>query len=144
MGKRHNILAQIHLCFDHTRKTTKVINSTSYPTSMAFLFFFFLCCPCWSKHRFIKFHRTVSDKIANSSDFQLGTLKFLVRLLNILINKSEKIPDYHSNFYIFINHFPGLEAQTHFDLSNHLCIERLKSFTRNIQKCKTNFKKHII
>ena len=41
MGKRHNILAQIHLCFDHTRKTTKVINSTSYPTSMAFLFFFF-------------------------------------------------------------------------------------------------------
>ena len=81
-------LAQIHLSSDHIRKTMKVISSTSYPLSVAFLFF--LCCPCWWERRFIKFHRTVSDNIAYSTDYHLGTLKFLVRSLNILNKKSEK------------------------------------------------------
>ena len=38
--RRRNFLSQIHLSFDHTRKTTKVINGTNYPLSMAFIFFF--------------------------------------------------------------------------------------------------------
>ena len=42
------------------------------------------------ERRFIKFHRIVSDKIAASSDYNLGALNFLVRSLNILIKKSEK------------------------------------------------------
>ena len=32
---------QLQLSFDHTRRTIKVIDSTSYPLSMAFIFSFF-------------------------------------------------------------------------------------------------------
>ena len=42
------------------------------------------------ERRFVKFHRAVSDKIADSTDYDLGTLKFLERSFNLLINKSEK------------------------------------------------------
>ena len=33
-----NFLAQIHVSFDHIRKTMKVISTTSYPLSVAFIF----------------------------------------------------------------------------------------------------------
>ena len=42
------------------------------------------------ERRFIKFHRIVLDKIADSTDYHLGKLKFLVRSLNILRKISEK------------------------------------------------------
>ena len=66
----------------------KVISTTSYPLSVAFIFF--LCCPCSWERRLIKFHRVVLDKIADSTDYHLGTLKFLDGSLNILRKISEK------------------------------------------------------
>ena len=39
---------------------------------------------------FIKFHKTVSVKIADSTDYHLWITKFLKRSLNLFIDKSEK------------------------------------------------------
>ena len=66
----------------------KVISSTSYPMSVALIFFSLL--PMLMEGRFIKIHRILSDKIADSPDYHLGTVKFLVRSLNILSKKLEK------------------------------------------------------
>ena len=95
--KRRNVSAQIHVSFHHTRRTMMVINSTSYLLSMGlklfiYLFFFFLslCFPSSWERIFIKFHKTVSDKIADSTDYHLWILNFLERSLNLFINKSEK------------------------------------------------------
>ena len=52
-------------------------------------FSFFLCAACPNGSADL-FHRTVSDKIADSTDYHLGTLKFHERSLNLLIIKSEK------------------------------------------------------
>lgn len=71
-------------------------------------FRYFLFCPCWWERRLNEFDRTVSYKKAGLTDWNVGTLKFLVCWLNIL-NKSDKhyLP-FHDSFY-------GLEAHIHLD-----------------------------
>ena len=83
-------------------------------------------CPCYWKRRFNEFDSTVST---DSTDCPLEKLRLLVRWL-IKINR--KNTWYHCNFYLFIIHFPGLEAHIHFHLYTKsfslLCIIRLRIF----------------
>ena len=80
------LLLQIQLSVDHIKKTTKAIYSTSYPLTMTLISY---VLPMLWVPRLNELDRKVSDKIADSTDQHLGTLKFLVRLL-IILNKSEK------------------------------------------------------
>ena len=67
-------------------------------------------------------------------------IKFLERSLNLLLNLQNEnilVNEYQSNYYLLIINFPGLQALIR---SFILCTERLKSFARNIQKCKMNLK----
>ena len=59
------------------------------------------------------------------TDYHPRNIEALIRSPNIINKWISKIPDYLGNLYIFIVHFPGLEAYVHVDsylkkLYNHL------------------------